>query len=142
MQLAGYAVGRRTQSGRVAAPEQCISTHDALRAVTIEAAFSWRKEHELGSITPGKIANFTVLGSDPYDLNGVDLGDIEVIGTVFEGRWYPVPEALRTSSQRSESAAAAAGEASLGDNPEHHHGCGCEVARLFGRHYEAFYRAA
>jgi len=34
---------------------------DALRAVTIESAYSWRKENEPGSIAPGKIANFTVL---------------------------------------------------------------------------------
>ena len=53
-------------SGRVAAPEQRISVHDALRAVTIEAAYSWRMEDHLGSITPGKLANFTVLAQDPY----------------------------------------------------------------------------
>ena len=48
------AVNRITQSGRVAGGEQCISVHDALRAVTIEAAYSWRMENELGSIAPEK----------------------------------------------------------------------------------------
>lgn len=42
--LAWAAVNRMTPSGRVAAPEQRISVADALRAVTIEAAYSWRKE--------------------------------------------------------------------------------------------------
>ena len=47
-------VNRITPSGRVAGPEQRISVHDALRAVTIEAAYLWRMEDELGRITPGK----------------------------------------------------------------------------------------
>ncbi len=64
--LAWCAVNRQTPSGRTAGPEQRISVHDALRAVTIEAAYSWRMEDELGSITPGKLANFTVLAEDPY----------------------------------------------------------------------------
>jgi len=40
----------------VVAPEQRISVDDALRGVTIEAAYSWRMENELGSLAPGKIA--------------------------------------------------------------------------------------
>ncbi len=87
--LAWCAVNRRTPSGRTVAPEQCISVHDALRAVTIEAAYSWRREHELGSITPGKLANFTILAEDPYT-DPLALKDIPVLGTVYEGRWFPV----------------------------------------------------
>lgn len=88
--LASFAVNRRTPSGRVAGPEQRIGVHDALRAVTIEAAYSWRMEDELGSISPGKAANFTVLARDPYELDPERLGDIAVLGTVYEGRCYPV----------------------------------------------------
>lgn len=87
--LASFAVNRRTPSGRVAGPDQRISVHDALRAVTVEAAHSWRCEHELGSISPGKRANFTVLADDPYAVESERLGDITVLGTVFEGRWFP-----------------------------------------------------
>ena len=53
------AVNRVTPSGRVARPEERISVVDALHAITIEAAYSWQKENELGSVAPGKIANFT-----------------------------------------------------------------------------------
>jgi predicted amidohydrolase YtcJ len=88
--LASFAVNRRTPSGRVAGPEQCISVHDALRAVTIEAAYSWRMEDELGSITAGKAANFTVLAEDPYVVDPAHLSDIAILGTVFEGRRFPV----------------------------------------------------
>jgi len=89
--LASFAVNRRTPSGRVAAPEQRIGVHDALRGVTIEAAYSWRMEHELGSITPGKTATFTVLGEDPYSVDAENLADIPILGTVYEGRWFPSP---------------------------------------------------
>ena len=91
LRLASFAVNRRTAGGRVAGPDQRISVHDALRAVTIEAAYSWRLEHELGSITPGKAANFTVLAQDPYAIDPELLGDIPILGTVFGGRWFPLP---------------------------------------------------
>ena len=87
--LAWCAVNRVTPSGRVAGPEQCISVHDALRAVTIEAAYSWRMEDELGTITPGKLANFTVLEADPYAVEPARLNEIAVLGTVYDGRWFP-----------------------------------------------------
>jgi hypothetical protein len=91
--LAWTGVNRITPSGRVAAPQQRVSVDVALRAITIEAAYSWRKEELLGSIKPGKIANFTVLEQDPYQVEPKRLKDIQVWGTVFEGKVFPVPEA-------------------------------------------------
>ena len=49
------------------------------------AAYSWRMEDELGSITPGKLANFTVLAEDPYAADPLRLKDITVLGTVYAG---------------------------------------------------------
>ena len=46
-------------------------------------------EHELGSIAAGKLANFTVLGEDPYAVNPEVLNQISVLGTVYAGRWFP-----------------------------------------------------
>ena len=63
--LAWCAVNRITASGRIAAKDQRISVEQALRAITIDAAYSWRMEQEMGSIAPGKVANFTVLEDDP-----------------------------------------------------------------------------
>lgn len=90
LMLAWCAVNRRTPSGRIADPSQRVSVHDALRAVTIEAAFSWRLEDHLGSISPGKLANFTVLAANPFDVEPELLNQIPVLGTVYEGRWFPV----------------------------------------------------
>lgn len=88
--LAWCAVNRITPSGRVAAPDQRVDVTTALRGITIEAAYSWRKENVLGSITPGKIANFTVLEQDPLAVDPKRLKDIPIAATVFEGRVFPV----------------------------------------------------
>lgn len=88
--LAWCAVNRRTASGRVAGPDQRLTVEQALRAVTIDAAYSWRMETEMGSIAPGKVANLTVLEEDPLTVDPLRLKDIPVWGTVFEGRVFPV----------------------------------------------------
>ena len=88
--LAWCGVNRVTPSGRVAGPEQRISVEQALRAITIEAAYSWRQEDWIGSIAPGKIANFTVLEEDPTAVDPLKLKDIAIWGTVFEGRLFPI----------------------------------------------------
>ena len=99
--LAWCAVNRVTTSGRIAAPEQRISVEDALRGVTIEAAYSWQKENELGSIVPGKIANFTVLEQDPLAVEPMKLKDVPIWGTVFEGRLFPVTKRSTANVMRS-----------------------------------------
>ena len=76
--LAWCVVNRTPPSGRVAAPEERISVDDALRAITINAAYSWRKEDHIGSIPPGKIANLTILKADPYEVAPMALKDASV----------------------------------------------------------------
>jgi predicted amidohydrolase YtcJ len=88
--LAWCALNRLTASGRVAAEDQRLSVAQALRAVTIDAAHSWRMEHEMGSIAPGKVANFTVLEEDPFEADPRKLKDVPIWGTVFEGRLFPI----------------------------------------------------
>ena len=121
------AVNRVTQSGRVAAPEQRIDAMSALRAVTIDAAQSWRKEDELGSIEVGKIANFTVVDQNPLDVEPADLDTIDVIGTFFQGRWFPVPTAAR--GRAAAASTRGPGTLQLIAGGHDHAGCVCDVAR-------------
>jgi len=88
--LMDCAVNRTTVSGRVAGPDQRSSREGALRAVTLEAAYSLRLENEVGSIVPGKLANFTVLSENPITVPAATIKDIKVWGTVHEGRRLPV----------------------------------------------------
>jgi predicted amidohydrolase YtcJ len=101
--LVWAGVNRLTPSGRVAGPGQRISVDSALRAITIEAAYSWRKEDQIGSIAPGKIANFTILEKDPYEVRATDLKDVPVWGTVFEGRAFPVPKGMKRADRSTVS---------------------------------------
>jgi len=134
------AVNRVTQSGRIAGPHQRISTEEALRAVTIDAAHSWRREHELGSIEPGKIANFTLVDHNPLTIAPADLDEIEVLGTMFEGRWFA---AAPGASRRLSGSASPSGSGVGGANrdSEHGTGCVCTVAHAVGRAVRAQYEA-
>jgi len=141
LRLAGFAVDRLTQSGRIAGPEQRISVDAALRAVTIGAAHSWRRENDLGSISPGKLATFTVLGSDPTADDAPPLDEIQVLGSIFEGRWFPSPAA---ASQNLPSAAGHSSSLPTAghESPSHNHqGCSCDAARHLARAYQSL-RAA
>ena len=88
--LMDCAVNRTTVSGRVAGKDQRNSREGALKAVTLEAAYSLRLEKEIGSIVPGKLANFTILGANPVTCPAAKIKDIPVWGTVHEGRKLPV----------------------------------------------------
>lgn len=83
-------VNRITQSGRVAGENQRVSREGALRAVTLDAAYSLQMEKEVGSIVPGKLANFTILADNPVTCDAAKIKDIAVMGTVHEGRVQPV----------------------------------------------------
>ncbi len=83
--LAWCAATRTTKSGRQVAPEERLTLEQALRGITIDAAFALHLDHEIGSIVAGKKADFTVLEDDPFEL-GIDrLKDVRIAGTVFEG---------------------------------------------------------
>jgi hypothetical protein len=84
------AVNRVTNDGNVRAPEQRVSRLGALKAVTSDAAYSLRLEKDVGSIEPGKLANFTVLADNPVTVDPMQIKDIKVWGTVQEGRVLPV----------------------------------------------------
>ena len=90
--LASVAVNRRTANGTLMAPEERISVQQALRAITIDAAHAIGMEDEIGSIAPGKRADFTVLAEDPTAVPPGRLGEIEIWGTVFEGTPRPIRE--------------------------------------------------
>ncbi len=87
--LAWVASNRTTANGTLMAPQERISVEEALRAVTIDAAFAMGLEEEIGSIVAGKKADFTILEDDPFKVPVSTLRDIEIWGTVFEGTVYP-----------------------------------------------------
>ena len=80
------AVTRRTRSGSVHGPEQRMTLDQALRGHTIDAARTLHRDALIGSITPGKLADFTELAADPYAVDPVTLADsATVTGTWLSG---------------------------------------------------------
>lgn len=85
------AVNRLALDGHtVVAPGERIGVERALRAVTIDAAYVLGKERELGSLEPGKHADFAVLEQDPFEVDPRAIRDIPIWGTVLGGRLQPV----------------------------------------------------
>ena len=60
------AVNRLTESGAVLGPEERISVEDAIHAITLGAAYTLRMDHLIGSVEPGKYADFAVLEASPF----------------------------------------------------------------------------
>jgi predicted amidohydrolase YtcJ len=80
------AVTRRTRSGTVHGPDQTMTLDRALRGHTIDAARTLHRDTLVGSITAGKLADFTALAADPYTLDPATLADkATVIGTWLAG---------------------------------------------------------
>ena len=82
------AVNRITPSGRVLGPSERIGVADALRAITLGAAWTLKLDHEVGSIECGKRADFCVLEDDPLGVDPKALKDVPVWGTVLSGRVF------------------------------------------------------
>ena len=86
LQLVWVSVNRLTKSGKVLGPEQRIAVEDALRAVTIDAAWQNFEEARKGSIETGKLADFVVLAKNPLTVEPVEIRDIEILETIVAGR--------------------------------------------------------
>ncbi|WP_299349864.1 amidohydrolase family protein [uncultured Shimia sp.] len=89
--LMWIAVNRFGQAGEVLAPEERVSSEQALRMVTIDAAHVLGMDDRIGSIEPGKFADFTVLEENPLTVSPERIRDIGIWGTVHAGEAFPAP---------------------------------------------------
>jgi len=71
---------------------QTIALEEALRMVTTDAAYVLGIDDKVGSLEPGKLADFTVLERDPHAVKPAAIKDIAVWGTVLGGRVFPTAE--------------------------------------------------
>ena len=86
--LMDASVNRINYANKVAGPNQRIDPLTALKGVTINSAYTLGIELEYGSITPGKYANMTILSDNPLTINPLKIKDINIIGTIEEGRSF------------------------------------------------------
>jgi predicted amidohydrolase YtcJ len=84
MLLMWSAVNRQTTSGETLGAEQCLTPLQALRAMTIDAAWQLHLEDSRGSIEVGKFADFAVLDANPL-ADPSAIRDIKVLSTYVGG---------------------------------------------------------
>jgi predicted amidohydrolase YtcJ len=70
----------------ILAPDERVSVEEAIRAQTINAAWAQHEEDELGSLEPGKLADFVILEDDPRAVEPTRIGDISVSETWMDGK--------------------------------------------------------
>jgi predicted amidohydrolase YtcJ len=66
-------------------PDERVDLPAALDAFTSGSAHALRLEAETGSVTPGKLADLTVLDRDPFDPAAGPIGGARVLATLVEG---------------------------------------------------------
>ena len=77
-------VNRTTRSGKTLGPEQRVSVMEALKSITINAAYQHFEEDRKGSLEAGKLADFVILDRNPLDVEPADLASIRVMETIKE----------------------------------------------------------
>lgn len=83
------AVTRRRADGYPGAegwyPEECVSVQEAVYAYTMGAAFAGGEEAIKGSLTPGKLADVTVLERDIFAVTAEEILTTPTAGTIVGG---------------------------------------------------------
>lgn len=79
------AVNRISRNGNVIGEDQSIDVYDALKAVTINAAFQYYEENTKGSIEKGKRADFVILDQSPLEIDKSEIKNIHVLETIKDG---------------------------------------------------------
>jgi hypothetical protein len=82
----GTAVTRKTETGLVIGPEQRVSRADALRMMTINAAYLSFDEKRKGSIEVGKLGDLAILSDDFLTCEADRIKDLRAVATVVGGK--------------------------------------------------------
>ena len=83
------AVSRADADGKPAGgwmPQEKLTAFEALRGFTLDAAYAGFAEGELGSLEPGKRADFVVLADDPLAVPDAALRTLDVRATYVDGK--------------------------------------------------------
>ena len=67
-------------------PEESLSRIEALRAFTTDAAYAAHQEEVLGSLEPGKWADFIITEEDFFEVEASGIWEIEVLETWVAGK--------------------------------------------------------
>ena len=80
------AVNRTTKEGEILGDNEKISVLEAIKAVTINAAYQYGEEEIKGSIKAGKKANFIIIDKNPLKINENEIRNIKILETIKDGK--------------------------------------------------------
>lgn len=80
------SVTRKLANGTTFFPEQKMTRAQALRSYTADAAYAAFEEHLKGTLTPGKLADVTVLSRDILTIPDEEILRTEAVYTIVGGR--------------------------------------------------------
>lgn len=86
MRVLSATVTRRTRSGDILGPEECVPVDIALKAMTLWAAWQHYEDDRKGSIETGKVADLVMLDENPLTIDPAQLADIKITNTFKEGQ--------------------------------------------------------
>jgi len=78
-------VTRKGQNGKVYGGNQRVTVEEAIKVWTLDGAYATFEESLKGSISPGKLADFAVLRTDPRRVAPDAIKDIVVDATYVGG---------------------------------------------------------
>ncbi len=78
---------RKGESGEVLNPAQVVPRESMLYAYTINAARAMKQEEVIGSIEPGKAADFALVDRDVMTVPAEQMRDTKVLATMVAGEW-------------------------------------------------------
>lgn len=79
------ATERMTRNGVRLGEKQRISVYEALKAVTLNAAYQYFEEDQKGSIERGKYADFVLLEENPLTTEASKISEIKINATIYRG---------------------------------------------------------
>jgi predicted amidohydrolase YtcJ len=80
------SVTRKMKNGNVFYGDQRMTREEALRSYTINGAYAAFQENLIGSLTPGKLADITVLSRDIMTIPDDEILSTEVLFTIVGGK--------------------------------------------------------
>jgi len=85
LSLLHTAVNRKTRDGNLFGKSNKISVEQGLKSLTINAAWQIKMENKIGSIKPGKYADFVIIDQNPLVVDPEKIKDIHVLQTIVNG---------------------------------------------------------
>lgn len=100
------AISRQDQAGEPKGgwtPNQRLTTYEALRGFTSDAAWAGFAESQVGQLKPGMLADFVVLDQDPFAVQNAAIPSLKVMSTWVDGERAWPRKSLPCATPRAEA---------------------------------------